>query len=240
MTTPPFDALLRVQDLDTALDQHRHRRRTLPERGELARLDGEAAELGDELAAAAARRDEVAGRQQALERELEATESRIGEINRRLYGGTVSATRELQAMAAEVEHLQDRRSDLEDQVLATMELREPLDAEVRRREERAERLTEERAAAAGQLASAEAAIDGESARLVAERADAASAVSPELLATYERLRARLSGVGAARLIGSTCDGCHLSLPATALDQIKRSPADALVFCDQCGRILVRT
>ena len=37
----------------------------------------------------------------------------------------------------------------------------------------------------------------------------------------------------------TCMGCHLQLPATEVDRLKRLEPDTLVFCDQCGRILVR-
>jgi predicted nucleic acid-binding Zn-ribbon protein len=29
------------------------------------------------------------------------------------------------------------------------------------------------------------------------------------------------------------------LPSTELDRLRKGPPDALVFCDQCGRILVR-
>ena len=57
--------------------------------------------------------------------------------------------------------------------------------------------------------------------------------------TYERLRAKLGGVGAARLVGPRCSGCHLTLPATELDRLRKGSPDALVFCDQCGRILIR-
>ena len=60
----------------------------------------------------------------------------------------------------------------------------------------------------------------------------------ELLAEYERLRARLGGIGAARLEHGTCMGCRMKLPATELDRIKHQSPDELVHCDQCGRILV--
>jgi predicted nucleic acid-binding Zn-ribbon protein len=95
LTAPRFEALLAVQDLDTALDQHAHRRARTPERAELAALDGQLASVDQRLADSAARRDEVAGREARLEAELAATEARIAEVNKRLYGGTVSATREL-------------------------------------------------------------------------------------------------------------------------------------------------
>ena len=42
-----IQALLVLQDLDTAIDQHRHQRATLPERAELVALDGAVARLCD-------------------------------------------------------------------------------------------------------------------------------------------------------------------------------------------------
>jgi uncharacterized protein len=59
-----------------------------------------------------------------------------------------------------------------------------------------------------------------------------------LLATYERLRARLGGVGVARLVGTHCDGCHLTLSAVELDRVRHLPDGEVYTCEQCGRILV--
>jgi predicted nucleic acid-binding Zn-ribbon protein len=239
LTAPNLEAVLQVQDLDTALDQHRHRRATLPEREALAALDRQLQALAQVTAEVSARRDEVAARQDGLEGELNATRARITDINRRLYGGMVSATRELTAMAAEVEHLEVRSSDLEDRVIDVMEQREPLDDEVVDLDRRRQLALDERARITAQLAASEAAVDGEISELVQQRAGAAASVPPDLLKTYEGLRNQLDGVGAARLVGPSCMGCHLMLPATELDRIRRAPADAVFFCDQCGRILVR-
>ena len=74
--------------------------------------------------------------------------------------------------------------------------------------------------------------------LSAQRPKTADAVPQQLLGTYERLRARLSGVAVARLIGGRCDGCHLTLPAVELDRIRHESAGTLEYCEQCGRILV--
>jgi uncharacterized protein len=89
------------------------------------------------------------------------------------------------------------------------------------------------------LDAAETEIDAEIEQVTAQRAEAVAGIPADLLAAYERLRTRLGGVGAARLVGSRCGGCHLTLPATELDRLRRGGPDALVFCDQCGRILVR-
>jgi predicted nucleic acid-binding Zn-ribbon protein len=239
VTAPQFEALLGVQDLDIALDQHRHRRTVLPERQEVAAIDAELSAGAPRLAAAAVTRDEAAGRQDALETELSGVQSRIKEVNSRLYGGTVSASRELSAMAADVEQMEGRRAALEDRVLEVMEEREPLDAEVAGLEGERDRLVAQRAAALDRLAAAEAVVDDEIVALNDERSKAAASVPADLLATYERLRGRLDGIGAARLVGARCSGCHLSLPATEIDRLKRAPADTVIYCDQCGRILVR-
>jgi uncharacterized protein len=239
MSHDALDALLVVQDHDTALDQLRHRRATLPERAALNDIEDGIAKLDEALAPARMARDEVAGRQSALEAEVQRADDRIIEVEKRLYGGTVSASRELTAMSEEVEHLKARKSMLEDQELEVMEEREPLDAEVARMEVERAALTAQADDAADALVRAEAEVDREIAAASAERDAAVASVPPDLLATYEKLRARLGGVGAARLVGSSCSGCHLVLPATELDRIKKSGPDALVFCDQCGRILVR-
>jgi predicted nucleic acid-binding Zn-ribbon protein len=234
----PLERLLDVQAHDTAVDQLEHRRAHLPERAELDSVEQRIAEVEARLAEVQAARDETSTRQERYERETAHVELRIAEIEKRMYSGAVSASRELQAMSAEVESLKERRSSLEDNVLATMEEAEPVDADIERLlEERAEHdAVAERLRAA--VAEAQVAIDADLIREREARARASDGVPDDLLATYEKLRARLGGVGAARLVGSSCQGCHLTLPATELDRIRRGPHDTLVFCDQCGRILV--
>ncbi|HEX2274936.1 MAG TPA: C4-type zinc ribbon domain-containing protein [Acidimicrobiales bacterium] len=235
-----FQQLLRVQEHDTAADRLRHRKATLPALAELAAVEKSLAEVEPALEEASARRAAVAREQRRLEDELAATEARIADLERRLYSGVVSAPRELQAMQADVESLRRRRSALEDDVLETMTDREPLDAEVAELEADRARLDAEGSRLRGLLAEAQAGIDAELAGEEARRAEAAAGLPADLTALYERLRARHGGVGAAPLVGARCGGCHLTLPATEIDRIRREPPEALVTCDQCGRILVRS
>jgi predicted nucleic acid-binding Zn-ribbon protein len=237
--TDALHTLLDVQEHDTAIDQLHHRRANLPERAALASLQHRMATLDERLSQARALRDEVAGRQSALEADVTTTEARIAEVDKRLYSGTVSASRELQAMSEEVEHLKARRSLLEDRILEVMEEREPLDTEVTTLESDRVAAEEEAASVLVALGQAEAAVNEELAAMEAERGTVAADVPAELLATYERLRGKLGGQGAAKLVGSQCSGCHLTLPATELDRLRRGSPDQVVFCDQCGRILVR-
>ncbi|MGH9278830.1 MAG: zinc ribbon domain-containing protein [Acidimicrobiales bacterium] len=234
----PFDDLLVVQEHDTAIDRLRHRRATLPELAELARIEEELVALERTLGEAAAARDDVARREKRLEDEVATIEAKITEIEGRMYSGAVTVPRELQAMQAEIESMKRRCSALEDDILEAMTEREPLDADVARQEATRRHLDDEGARLRGAVAEAQATLDAELALEAAAR-DAAAGKVPAALATlYEQLRAKLGGVGAARLVNGRCTGCHLTLPATELDRIRKEPPDTLVRCDQCSRILV--
>lgn len=235
-----LDDLLAVQALDTTLDQLRHRRTNLPERAELKDVEARRKELEVERATAVAARDEVAARQANLEKDIAASEARIAEIDKRMYSGEVTASRDLQAMTNEIAQIKSRVSTLEDHALEAMEEREPLDTAVDELEARDAGFVELAAQLRSAIATAESEIDAELATEESQRAAAASAVPADLLAEYERLRGRLGGIGAARLEHGTCMGCRMKLPSTELDRIKHQPPDTLVHCDQCGRILVRS
>jgi predicted nucleic acid-binding Zn-ribbon protein len=234
-----FQQLLRVQEHDTTADRLRHRRRTLPELTELAAVEDSLARLAVSSAEVSERLSEVTRRQRQLEDTLASTDERIAELERRMYSGVVSAPRELQAMQADHESLRRRHATLEDEVLDAMAEREPVEAELAGLEAERDRLDAEAARLRLLVAEAQAAIDEELAVEERRRAEALTGIPADLEALYERLRARLDGIGAAPLVGARCGGCHLTLPATEIDRIRREPADALVSCDQCGRILVR-
>ncbi len=238
MTAADLDGLLALQDLDTHIDQELHKKAHLPEREELAQLELVLAQTHAARSAVASQLGDVTSRQDAAERELKATEDRVAQVNTRLYGGTVTASRELQAMAADVESLRKRASELEDRALGLMEEREPFDAELAQLDSRVADLGLRQRELETSLASTEAEVDTDIATLSAQRAKAAGAVPEPLLATYERLRKRLGGVAVARLTGGRCDGCHLTLPAMELDRIRHESAGTLEYCEQCGRILV--
>lgn len=239
MTAASLEALLEVQDLDLALDQIRHRIANLAERAELQAAAGRQGELRSRREETAAEASEAASRQEQLEAELAATEERAATVRRRLYGGEVSASRELQAMATDLEGLRARASALEERVLEAMEVREALDARAGAIGAELETVSATAADLEGRARAAESALEAELGDLSRSRGQAAARVPADLLASYEAIRARRDGVGAARLVQGRCDGCHLTLSAMELERIKRLPDDEVPTCEQCGRILVR-
>ena len=234
-----FHDLLKVQEHDTSIDRLRHRRRTLPEAAELGASEEQLSRLEATLGEVGARAAEAARVQRRLEAELSVVETKIAELDAKLYSGAVKVPRELQAMQAEGEALRARRGALEDEVLDAMGEREPLEEEVKALESRRGELDAEGSRLRAAVAEAEAAIDRELAAEAEARKVAATSVPADLAALYEQLRAHLDGVGAAPLVNGRCGGCHLALPATEVDRLRKEPPDALVRCEQCSRILVR-
>ena len=234
-----LQTLLAMQDHDTALDQLHHRRATLPERATRQQLLEQGQRIAIERDEIAAQRDDIATRESDVETELMASETRATQLDKRMYSGEVSASRDLQAMAEEIGRLKEYSSKLEDRALELLEEREPLDARIAELEAQLRSLAGQIHELERAIGAAEVAIDAEIATEEAARNALAAQIPDALMTRYEALRKRLGGTGAAALHGSQCGGCHLTLPAQEVDRIKHSPPDTLVLCDQCGRILVR-
>jgi uncharacterized protein len=234
----PLEALLALQDLDTAIAQLEHRKATLPERGRLGEVRLQLAALARRAADLDAARQELTGRQAALERQIATTQSRRQAIEQRMYAARGTAPRDLQAMDEEIRHLAERQSELEDAELELMVEQEPLDAALAEVVATQSALTSEAEELASAVSSAETVIDEQLRGQVADRTATAASVPPDLRDRYEVLRAHMGGVGAARLVGTRCSGCHLELPSMEVERIRHLPPGTVVTCDQCGRILV--
>jgi predicted nucleic acid-binding Zn-ribbon protein len=235
-----FHDLLRVQEHDTAADRLRHRRQNLPELAELKQSEDELALLEASLAGVEARAAEAGRQQRHLEGELSLVESKVSELDAKLYSGAVTVPRELEAMQHEGAVLRERRAALEDEVLEAMGTRETLDAEVADLRRRRDELDARGAGLRVAVAEAQTEVDRELTAELAARQEAAAAIPPDVSALYEQLRARLGGVAAAPLVNGRCGGCHLALPATEIDRLRKEPPETLVRCEQCERILVRS
>ena len=233
-----LDALLTLQEHDAALDRLRHRHETLPERDVLQRGDADAAALDGRIAIARAERDALAREEQKLDDEARSLAAKATEVEKKMYSGEISSPRELQAMQSDVESLRRHQRGLENRELEIMEAREPLDAALTELDGQRAVLEGELDRIRRDLAAAEAVIVQETQQERSARAAVAAGIDDVMVKEYERCRAQAHGVGVARLVGTTCQGCHLSIPAIEAEAIKKSAGVPLAHCDNCGAILV--
>lgn len=234
-----FDDLLTLQNHDSAADRLRHRRATLPERAELETRRAAHVDLERRRAEVTEQRDVELREEKRLDDEVRSLEAKAKAEDARMYSGTISSPRELQAMQADIEQIRRHAAEREDEELEVMVRREALDTEVAEVEAA-------QAAVLAEMVNLQAAIDTQEREIEAElaveeaaRAALMPSIPERVLRLYEEIRAKNRGVGAARLVGMNCQACHLGLPATEVDRIRHLPPDELAQCEHCGAILVR-
>ena len=235
-----LEALVELQDHDTAISQLEHRKAALPERRELAGVVAALADVEGRASQVETSREALVERQRALEADIAASTSRREALEQRMYAARGTPARDLQAMDDEIRHLRERVDQTEEAELEVMVALEPLDDERAALESQRAALADEAGRLRAALSEAQAELDAELSAQIAARTSAADAVPRDLRDRYESLRARLGGTGAARLVGNRCSGCHLELPSMEMDRIRHLPAGTVVTCEQCGRILVPT
>jgi uncharacterized protein len=230
--------LLELQDHDSAIDRLVYRRESLPEHARLA-------ELGTNLAAidqlTAERQGELAtvSREQArLEDEVEMVRRKAQAEEARAISGRVTSPKELTAIQEEVAALKRRQETLEDELLELMEQRETLESELAELASRRDGFSAEQAEVTKARDAALVEIDRELDAERTARDGVAPGVGGELRGLYDQIRARQAGIGAAALVGNTCQGCRVSISPVELAAIRKLPAEEIKRCENCRRILV--
>ena len=231
--------LLDLQAIDTRLDQIAHARTHLPQLAELADLEGKARLIDDQLVRSRTELGDVQREVAKAEADVQLVRDRAARDQARLDAGTGTA-KDLQAISHELTSLARRQSELEDIELEVMERAEAAEKDVAELERGRAELTERITALEAARDEAFARLDGEAAEVGAPRPTVVEEVGAELVALYEKIRVANGGTGAAALRQRRCGGCQLELNPVEIQRIRSAPADEVLRCEECRRILVRT
>ena len=161
-------------------------------------------------------------------------EERLEVAEKRLFGGGMSA-KETENRRMEVESLRVRIGEQEAGALDLMERREEMTSRLSGLSAELEEAAASEKSLGAVVRSIWEEIDAELVKRRSERDVAVAPVPSGVLEIYERLRRDKGGVGAGRLEGGTCGGCHLALSESERQEAAESePAR----CPHCRRILV--
>ena len=241
MIADPF-VQLRLLDLqaeDTALAQLAHRRRNLPELATIAGCEQRASGVRSRLVDAETSLADLDAEQRRLEADVDTVRLRAEKDQRRMAASGVPA-KEIAGLQHEVTSLARRQGVLEDELLELMETRETAEAQVSQLRAELQAILAERGAAEAARDEVFAEIDDAIAKHRAERDRLAGTLPADLLALYDKVREAGGGVGAAMLRQRRCEGCRLELSGSELGEVRAAKAEAVLRCDNCRRILVRT
>lgn len=230
--------LLDVQALDTRLDQIAHKRRTHPTLARLTELDGQISDLYTSLVASRTAVSDLRRELTKAESDVEQVRSRATRDQSRLDSGAVGA-KDAQALVSELASLARRQGDLEEIELDVMERLEAHETALAEVEKAHGELVAAKEAAEAERDAAFAELDAQAAEVRSERAQTAEGLDAALVTMYEKLRARLGGVGVAALRHGRSEGSGMPISPTDLARIKTLPEDEIVICEDSSRILVR-
>jgi uncharacterized protein len=229
--------LLDLQALDTKLQQLGHRASTLPEAAALAALTAEREGLQRTVVEQTGQWEDAQAELKRTESDVAVVEARIARDSERLQSS--SSVKDVAALEQELAALARRKSDLEDIELAVMETND----------ERERALADSRGALADlddRIAEATTArdaalggVDAERVQAQADRAAIAARVPEDLLALYEKQRARYV-VGASLLQGGVSLASGVALNSSDMAVVRAASAYDVLLCPDSNAVLVRT
>lgn len=230
-------ALLDLQRVDIAIDQSVVAIQRLPERQRHA-------DAASRLAHLRSQRDDIRREQAAQESELadiEAKTTAIAAHRTRLEQQmkSVIAPREAEALQHEMAVLDLQRGELDDRGLLLLESSSEADRDLEQLASQEEEAAASEESARRDLEAAISAAEAALSALRERRIALAGALEAGDLGTYENLRTAHGGIGVTVIEHGMCAGCNMDLSVAELDAIKRRPADEIVECPNCNRLIVR-
>jgi len=230
--------LIELQRIDSAISQANHRLKALPEHQQLVAIQAKLVAGAAELATAEAELADVAIDLRRSEVEVEQVADRMTKDEARLSGGQASP-KELEQLQHELGTLAKRKSELEDGELEIMIRHDGAKQKVETLKSDEDGLKKLELELNIRLENAKTEIDREIALKNSERTLLVPKIDTALIELYEKVKVSGSGIGAALLIGNTCDGCRLAINAVEMERIKSLDSEEVLRCEECRRILVR-
>jgi len=239
MKASPSDQqrLLELQALDSRFAQLARRERELPERAVVEALDADRTRIRSDLASLRGTLEDAQAELRRVESDVDSVTARAAREQERSLAATDA--KQAQALERELESLRRRQSDLEDIELVVMEKVEEHQAAVNAVQAELEELEQRRADAEHAVGVALAGIAADRDATSASRADLAASLPEDLVALYEKQRARY-GVGASLLRRRVSEAAGVELTADELQAVRAAAPDDVVLCPSSSAILVRT
>ncbi len=174
--------------------------------------------------------------QHKLELELKTCQDLLKHEEDKLYNGTIVSSRSLEQVQQKAQEYRSQQGKIEDQILVLLEKDEKQSAE---QEELRKRLTSceqeiTKIEKEMKLQSAEVAL--QLSEMEMELDELKPQIPPPWLERYQRIAKAHSGIGITKIKNDSCGACHVGLSDSLLRKAKQGE-DALIFCENCGRIL---
>ena len=229
--------LLELQALDTRIQQLDHRAKKLPLLAVIAGLESESTALRVETLSAT-------GALEDAQRELGRIESDVAVVQARITRDTgrlqvSSSVKDVAGLESELAGLTRRQLELEEIELEVMERVDTLEAASRGLRMKHDELQATITGVVAEKNDSLGVLMNERTHASANRSTIAGKLPEDLLALYERQRARY-GQGASMLRGGVSEASGLQLNEFDMAAIRAAAPDDVLICPESSAILVRT
>ncbi len=227
-------ALFRIQKLELEIIDRTKRIKAIN-----AQLEDDAALQAAQAVVDAAREayENAAKQANELGTQIASVSDKRSESEARLYSGINNNPRELADMNREVEALARRKSSLEDELRRLAADRDTLLQRAEEAEAELAELQEQQQQENQALIGDRDALSGEVRAMLAQRKEGIQEIPPELFQRYNSMRSAKSNRPVAELRDGACTICGIEQNSSVLSAMYRT--DAIVTCQNCGRILIR-
>jgi hypothetical protein len=229
---PDLDRLVRLQQLDTTIEEGRRRIAAHPQR--LAEADARLSEANERVDTARQRLKESHEARRALEKEAAVFQARVTRFKDQLFD--VKTNREYQALQHEIATAQAELGAVEEKELERMLEADQIAIEVKQGEAalaaQRKQVDAEKTALARELTDTQGALEA----ATHARAELLAQLEPRLVALYDQVAKARKGIA---ICSATRDGlcsvCHVRLRPHVFQQVRQN--DAIIQCESCQRIL---
>ncbi len=159
---------------------------------------------------------------------------------------TITQAREFETLQKEIEEAKNAEQTLRKGLIAKEKFYDELNAKLTIQEEimaqQTEEVEEETKVKDQLVAEKQAVLD----EIKAQKDELAKDFDPNLLFKFERIIRNKGGIGIVPVHGIVCEGCHMTLPAQYVNDVRRSTTmdsdgtreeDEIHFCPYCSRVL---
>ena len=158
---------------------------------------------------------------------------------------TITQAREFETLQKEIEEAKNAEQTLRKGLIAKEKFYDELNTKLTIQEEimaqQTEEVEEETKVKDSQIAEKQAELD----KIVADKDELAKDFDQNLLFKFERIIRNKGGIGIVPVHGIVCEGCHMTLPAQFVNDVRRSTLNEdssneesdIHFCPYCSRVL---
>ncbi|MGM0688336.1 MAG: zinc ribbon domain-containing protein [Bacillota bacterium] len=226
-----------LQELDLAISTVKKRFEDAPLQSGVDQAAERLKELNNQLSEAELRFKEDRKALRSLEMNTQKIVDDRKELSENMYGGKVSNIKELEQMQRKMDLLAAEKKKLEDNILNLMESIEEQEASLEQISAELNHSKQDLEGKEKQLADELLQLERELARLKEERDNIAGKIEAKYMNKYVMLAEKNQGQALARVVEDLCSGCRVYISSGLRGKLYNP--GAMVYCENCGRLLVK-